>query len=181
MTKDALLERAKTLGIRGRHDLSRDDLATAVMQREMLAEVSTAAKETKTLAHGRRLVRNTNLPWKRKYYFVDAAKYAELAASGVMAKAPGQVQLLLKFMVREGVTSAKTARQGVDVAGDAINTGAVNSVIEPQVLYAYYVQRMLKLGLVFAGYDVGETEDAETETEVEDDTAEDETDDGDGE
>ncbi len=151
MTKNELLARAKELNIKGRHDMSVADLETAIRQREMIAANVEAAKAdapTKT----RRLVKNTNLPWRRKYYYVDVERYEETAEE--RKKVASQVQLMLKFMIDREMVDADSAEQGVTIAGQAINTGAVKSKIEPHVLFAYYRKTMEQYGLVFAGYNL---------------------------
>jgi hypothetical protein len=168
--EDVLEARAVAVGI-DPESLNTRDLETAVNQREMVAEVSQVAKDAAAEVQGkpvRRRGTNLNTPWARKYYHVDVAAYREREADGSLKKAPMQVQLLLRFMVEHGITSVKDAEQGVSVASMAINTGAVKSVIEPQVLFAYYRSKMERLGLVFSGYNLGgESEDAD-EVDVDD-------------
>lgn len=141
-TKNELLALAKNFGITGRHEMSKEDLETAVRQREMIA----ATKPQK------RLVKNTNVPWRRKYYFVDVEKYTEVQEE--LKGVASQVQLMLKYMVEHGMTSADMSEQGGTIAGGAINTGYVKSKIEPEVLFAYYRAKMEQYGLVFAGYNL---------------------------
>jgi hypothetical protein len=184
MTKLDLLARAKALGITGRHDMSKADLEVAVAQREMIQQVSDAAKETaaeiKAEVTGkpvRRRGSNLNTPWARKFYYVSLPAYEAAKTEGRVAKAPMQVQLLLKFMVERGISDARQAQQGVSIATVAVSTGFVKTVIEPHVLFAYYRSKMEQLGLIFAGYNVDGDEDeaAEAEAEAElDQVAEDE-------
>lgn len=143
MTKNELLAVAKTLGIKGRHDLSVEDLRTAVAQKQAIVE----AAPTKNL------VKNTNIPWRRKFYFLDIDTY--IASSEVLKKEASQVQLMLKYMYDAGITSLDDAAQGMTIANEAIAKGYIKTKIEGHVLFAYYVRRMEQYGLTFAGYDVG--------------------------
>jgi hypothetical protein len=179
MTKLDLLARAKALGITGRHDMSKADLETAVTQREMIQQVSDAAKQAQQEIKAeskpvRRRGSNLNTPWQRKYYYVSQSAYDEAKTEGRVAKAPMQVQLLLKFMVERGITEFRQAQQGSSIATVAVSSGFVKTVIEPHVLFAYYRSKMEQLGLVFAGYNVGEGDeesDPEAEAEAADEAA----------
>lgn len=173
MTKLDLLARAKALGIKGRHGMSKTDLETAVAQREQIqqvsdrqAEMATELKASKALTNRRR-GSNLNTPWARKFYYVNVAAYEAAKAEGRVAKAPMQVQLLLRFTVERGITNRKQAQQGSSVASVAVSSGFVKTVIEPHVLWAYYRSKMEQLGLVFAGYNVDGDEDADPEAEAE--------------
>jgi hypothetical protein len=176
MTKLDLLARAKALGITGRHDMSKADLETAVAQREQIQQVSDAAKEAaqeikaETQGKVRRRGSNLNTPWARKFYYVSLPAYEEAKTEGSVAKAPMQVQLMLKFMVERGITSHGQAQQGSSVASVAVSSGFVKTVIEPHVLFAYYRSKMERLGLIFAGYDL-DGEDPEEQAEAADEAA----------
>jgi hypothetical protein len=181
MTKLDLLARAKALGIKGRHDMAKSDLEVAVAQREQIQQVSDAAKqaaqdikaETKPT---RRRGSNFNTPWAPKFYYVDVARYEAAKTEGSVAKAPMQVQLMLRFMVDRGISSRSQAQRGSSISTVAVSSGFVKTVIEPHVLFAYYVRRMEALGLVFAGYDLDGEDDMEAEAEAADEAAlEDET------
>lgn len=172
MTFKDLLARAKSLGIKGRHDMPKADLEVAVAQREMIEKVSESAKaaaqEIKAESKPyRRRGANLNTPWARKFYYVDVAAYEAAKAEGRLAKAPMQVQLLLRFTVERGITDKRQAQQGSSVASVAVSSGFVKTVIEPHVLWAYYRSKMEQLGLVFAGYNVDGDEDADPEAEAE--------------
>lgn len=192
MTKQDLLARAKSLGITGRHDMSKADLEVAVAQREQIQQVSDAAKqaaqEIKSETTGkpvRRRGSNLNTPWARKFYYVSLPAYEAAKTEGRVAKAPMQVQLMLKFMVERGITEHGQAQQGSSISTVAVSSGFVKTVIEPHVLFAYYRAKMEALGLVFAGYDLdGEDADPEAEAEAADEVAledESETDEEEGE
>lgn len=181
MTKLDLLARAKALGIKGRHDMSKTDLETAVAQREQIQQVSDEAKqaaqeikaETKP---ARRRGTNLNTPWAPKFYYVDVARYEAAKTEGHVAKAPMQVQLMLRFMVDRGIASRGQAQRGSSISTVAVSSGFVKTVIEPHVLFAYYVRRMEALGLVFAGYDLDgedtdDADDMEAEAEAADEAA----------
>lgn len=152
MSKNDLLARAKALNIVGRHDMTKEDLETAVRQREMIEANKTAAKQDVAASKGKKLVKNTNLPWKRKFYFLNVRAY-ELR-SEIVKKAPAQVQLILKSMIEAGTTNAESAAMGTEIASYAIIKGGLKTKIEPHVLFAYYRKEMEKLGLEFAGYDM---------------------------
>lgn len=201
MTKVDLLARAKELGIKGRHEMSKQDLETAVHQREQIEAVSQRqaemAKELK--AESRPIVRrrgsNLNTPWQRKFYYISQTAYDQAKTDGRVSKAPMQVQLLLKFMVERGIVESRQAQQGSSIASVAVSTGFVKTKIEPHVLFAYYRSTMERLGLVFAGYnldgdDSEDQEDPEAAAEAADEAAleaaaeaedEDQTDEGEGE
>ena len=146
MSKNDLLARAKSLNIVGRHDMTKEDLETAVRQREMIE----AQKETKPT----KLVKKTNLnlPWQRKYYYLSVRVY-ELKAD-LVKKQPAQVQLILKAMVEAGMVDEENAAMGVDIASEAIRNGGLKTKIEPHVLFAYYRAAMERVGLIFAGYNL---------------------------
>lgn len=152
MSKNDLLARAKALNIVGRHDMTKEDLEIAVRQREMIKANTESVKEEKTVAKGKKYVKNTNLPWKRKYYYLDVRAY-ELKGPSV-AQAPNQVQLLLKSMVAAGFTSPENSAMGTTIASTAIAAGGLKTKIEPHVLFAYYRKDMERLGLIFAGYNM---------------------------
>ena len=151
MSKNDLLARAKALNIVGHHDMSKEDLETAVRQREMIEANKTAAKQDVAEAKGKRLVKNTNIPWRRKFYFINVRAY-ELKAE-LVKKAPNQVQLMLKSMVEAGTVDAESSQMGTTIASAAIAAG-LKTKIEPHVLFAYYRKDMERLGLEFAGYNM---------------------------
>lgn len=142
MTKNELLAIAKNLGIKGRHDLGMEELRAAIVQRQEINQAKPA----------KRLVKNTNIPWRRKYYYLDLDAYAECKEE--LNKVASQVQLMLKYMYDANMTSSDDAEQGITIAGAAINNGYVKSKIEPHVLFAYYRKTMEQYGLVFAGYNI---------------------------
>lgn len=143
-TKKELLAQAKELNIVGRHDMSVDQLSEAInLANEVNSEIK---KPTKNL------VKNTNIPWRRKYYFLDLSVYQ--SKSEEIKKVASQVQLMLKYMAEAGLTSDEDAEQGQTIASDAIAAGYVKTKIEPNVLFAYYRKTMEAYGLVFAGYNL---------------------------
>src|SRR3954462_3777708 len=107
MTKAILLERAKELGIKGRHHMTQQDLETAVRQREIIGSVQDAAQEDAQAEAKptRNLVKRTNLnvPWRRKYYYLDLDRYNE--QSEAVKQAPGQVIGILRSMAERGITN----------------------------------------------------------------------------
>lgn len=154
MSKNDLLARAKALNIVGRHEMTKEDLETAVRQREMIAANVESVKEDKAASKGRKLVKKTNLnlPWRRKYYYINVRVY-ELKAE-LVATMPSQVQLMLKSMIAEGTVDEENAEMGTAIASAAISRGGLKTKIEPHVLFAYYRSKMERVGLVFAGYNL---------------------------
>lgn len=173
MTKKQLLELAKDNEIVGRHDMTKEQLIVALelVDAEQRGEEegedgneeyegdvagagdddSLAAEVEKEIKTGKRLVKNTNLPWKRKFYYLDQLTY-EIRMEEVR-KAPTQVQLILKSMLEEGTVDEESSEMGVTICSAAIANG-LKTKIEPHVLFAYYRKDMEELGLVFAGYNV---------------------------
>lgn len=141
-TKNELLAIAKELGIKGRHDMTVAELKVAVKQRQMIEETKPA----------KRLVKNTNIPWRRKYYFLDVERYE--ANKEELNKVAGQARLILKFMYENDFTGIDAAAQGETIAEAAIAKGYIKTPIEPKALFAYYRRVMEQYGLVFAGYNL---------------------------
>lgn len=120
------------------------------------AAKKTAADVTKTetpvvSTKGKRLVKRTNVPWRRKYYFLDVAKFEE--NSEAVKKAPNQVQIILRHMFDKKITDVDASLMGTDICSGAIENG-LKTKINPPVLFAYYRADMERLGLVFAGYNM---------------------------
>lgn len=121
----------------------------------VVAKKTTAnvANETPNVvtASGAVLVKKTNVPWRRKFYFVDEKVYAE--TEELRKTKASQIQLMLKSMVETKKISAETSAMGDKICSDAI-AGGLKTKISPPVLFAYYRKDMEQLGLVFAGYNM---------------------------
>lgn len=130
-----LAAQAKTLGIKGWNKMKTDALAEAVTKAQKVSN--------------RKGNRSGNVPWRRKFYFVpeDVVNHPDFA------KAPNQVQLMLKSAIEAGITSTENAVQGIGIAQSAIDAGMATK-IAPATLFAYYRKRMETLGLAFAGYNL---------------------------
>lgn len=177
LTKTDLLDRAKKMGVKGRHEMTKDELFNAVFADELATEnedlgteptgefitkdqlvsikrrkPSTARRDAngKVIRHGVNL--SGNLPFKHKYYalreeFADLKKTPQ-SYQDAIAAAPMQVQLLLKFMREHDYVEGNSAGVGGEIAGLAIKKGYVKTRIEPANLFAYYRRVMEALGLV---------------------------------
>lgn len=99
----------------------------------------------KVLRKGRNL--SGNQPFRRKYYYYDLDVKKTPGYDVAFNAAPGQVRLLLKYMENNGITTSDDAMIGADICGGAINSGALQSKIEPAALFAYYRRVMERLGL----------------------------------
>lgn len=102
----------------------------------------------KVVRKGRNL--SGNQPFQHKHYFYDL----DFAQGDVYDKAfqvaPMQVRLILKYMKETGITTNDDALIGADIAGGAINSGYLQSKIDPAALFAYYRRVMERLGLRLA-------------------------------
>lgn len=125
--------------------------ATVTETQAPVADVTSTEAPVVT-SKGKRLVKRTNVPWRRKYYFLDEAKYAE--TEEVRKTKASQIQLMLKYMAENGLTDVDHANQGDAICSGAIAKGYVKTKINPPVLFAYYRKDMEQLGLVFAGYNI---------------------------
>lgn len=116
--------------------------------------VANVANETPVVAttSGVQLTKRTNIPWRRKFYFLDADKYAETEED--RKKVASQIQLMLKYMAENGLTSVESSQDGTHICTGAVDKGYVKTKINPPVLFAYYRKDMEKFGLTFAGYNV---------------------------
>lgn len=85
--------------------------------------------------------------WRIKKYFVDTKAYE--ASKVELAKAPNQVQIMVKYMA-EHYNSADKAEQGKVLCSAAIDKGGLKTVIDPAVLFAYYRKTMESFGLRLA-------------------------------
>lgn len=105
-------------------------------------------EDGKVLRKGRNLSGNQPFQGKNYYYDLDFASGAEYDKA--FQAAPMQVRLILKYMKETGITTPSDALRGGEIAGGAINTGYLQSKIEPAALFAYYRRVMERLGLRLA-------------------------------
>jgi hypothetical protein len=173
MTKGQLLSIAKELDITGRHELSKDDLLSAILE---VAEddgdqddgdvVEVASKDVlvamkrrspsarprsatgKVLRQGLNL--SGNVPYQPKPYALAEAYATEPTGAYLAAvkAAPGQVQLILRCMRREGVVGADEAITGREIVELALTKGYLKTRIGPAALFSYYAKLLQALGVV---------------------------------
>ena len=91
-----------------------------------------------------------NMPFRRKLYFFDLEQKAKPDYEKAFNAAPMQVRLIMKYMEEEGISTVDDAQIGAEIAGGAINSGKLNSKIDPAALFAYYRRVMETLGLRLA-------------------------------
>lgn len=162
-TKKELLNIAKTLGIAGRWDMTKDELAEAVdhatppngedTSKEAISKDKVVELKRRTPSmnerddEGRvvRLGRNLsgNVPYRRKFYFLDTSKVNDEALDA----APNQVKLIIKAMHNLGITSPEAAAQGGPIVERAIESGYLQTKIAPAALFAYYRRLLEALGV----------------------------------
>lgn len=163
ITKKQLIKQAKTLGIKGRSEMTVEALSAAIAAAtpspeaspepspEASPEPSPEPTVDEKLA-AKKVVKRTNMPWRRKFYHLDLAKYGEKAEE--VKKSPNQVQLILRYMAENDMTSVESTKTGPDICGAAVASGFIKTKIDPPVLFAYYRKDMEALGLTFDGYNV---------------------------
>lgn len=176
MTKKELLARATELAIVGRHDMNVAQLQAAIdavikiedeiggdsaviEAREALIELKRRTPSTQERDENGRVVRrgknlSRNVPFKRKFYYLDPAYIDEsLWTDGyreAVEAAPGQVRLILKFMRTYRIADAKTAEQGKTIVDLAKSAGFLASKIPSANLFGYYRRILEALGVVNA-------------------------------
>ena len=165
MTKKQLLDLAKEHDITGRHDMSKDDLVEALAEyvdeeededfdAVEIADAATLVelKKRKPSRNARdgsgRVIRlGTNLsgnsPFQPKFYGLGVKRLNEESVKA----APGQVQLILKYMVEHGVTT-EDPQQGAEIVAHAKALGYIKSKIPDANLFAYYARLLQALGVV---------------------------------
>jgi len=102
----------------------------------------------KVVRKGRNL--SGNQPFQGKPYYYDLDQKNTPDYDKAFNAAPGQVRLMLKFMEKEGITTPEDAERGGEICGAAINSGYLQSKIDPPALFAYYRRVMETLGLRLA-------------------------------
>lgn len=86
--------------------------------------------------------------WRIKEYYIDLKAYK--AATEELKKAPNQVQIMVNHFATKFVDE-KTAAQGKVMCESAIQHGGLKTVIQPNVLFAYYRSTMEAYGLKLKG------------------------------
>lgn len=85
--------------------------------------------------------------WRIKLYYVDKDVYESSKVD--LAKAPNQVQIMVNHFATKFVDK-ESAAQGRVMCQSAIDEAGLRTVIEPNVLFAYYRSTMEKFGLRLA-------------------------------
>lgn len=172
MTKKQLLALETVQLIKGRHEMTKDELvarltaatqpteaqpvvskiiphvAPTTLSDDKLAEigvqiVNQAEKKVKAWVN-----KSGNIPWRKKPYMIDEETFTDRVATGEVAKAPNQVQLILRGMIEMGFTSPDRARIGKDIIDALKQAGKLNTTIPSASLFAYYRRAMEELGVV---------------------------------
>jgi hypothetical protein len=86
--------------------------------------------------------------WRIKEYFVDLKAYE--ASAEALAKAPNQVKIMMAHFAEAYADEGKAA-QGRVMCQSAIDKAGLKTVIEPNVLFAYYRAKMETFGLRLKG------------------------------
>lgn len=130
-------------------DAGTTDLPTKVVEEKRRKKSSRERdEEGKVVRKGRNL--SGNQPFRRKPYFYDLDAKTEDGYAVAFDRAPMQVRLILRYMENQGITTPDDAQIGADICGGAINSGALQSKIDPAALFAYYRRVMERLGLRLA-------------------------------
>lgn len=82
--------------------------------------------------------------WRIKEYYIDVKAYKE--AQEALKKAPNQVQIMVNHFA-EAFNSVDKAAQGKVMCESAIEKAGLRTVIQPNVLFAYYRKVMEGFGL----------------------------------
>lgn len=177
MNKKELLALAGEMQIKGRHEMTKDQLVESLIERtvalygdkadvqrvaskitphyaptqiddDKLAEIGVqiidqAQKKVKAWVN-----KSGNVPWRKKPYMIDEYIFAAAVEAGDVAKAPNQVQLILRGMIEMGFTDPARARIGKDIIDALKQAGKLNTTIPSASLFAYYRRAMEELGVV---------------------------------
>lgn len=184
MSKRELLNKAKTLNISGRHEMTVDELRGRLAHELALsgkggvnADAVKAVKtrrpssrqrddEGKVIREGKNLSGNT--PFQPKYYYLDKRYASEdkwpAAYREAEAAAPMQVRLILKHMRMARLTVENAAQTGGEIVSGATAKKVLKTKIPPENLFAYYRRVLETLGVIHAeGFDGEEGGDGEEE------------------
>lgn len=125
------------------------DLATVVKEtKKRRASAAERGEDGKVVRTGRNL--SGNQPFRAKHYFYDLDAKSTPDYDKAFNAAPMQVRLMMRHMEEEGITTPDDATRGGEIAGGAINSGKLQSKIDPAALFAYYRRVMETLGLRLA-------------------------------
>ena len=172
MSKKQLLAHEIAKDIKGRHEMTKDQLVAALeaKQSELYGDGDIQAEYEQTMTEtlsddklaeiGVQIVdqaqkkvkawvnKSGNIPWRKKPYMIDEETFTDRVATGEVAKAPNQVQLILRGMIEMGFTSPDRARIGKDIIDALKQAGKLNTTIPSASLFAYYRRAMEELGVV---------------------------------
>lgn len=132
-------------------DRAGEEVDLATMVKEVKKRKPSAAErneEGKVVRTGKNL--SGNQPFRGKNYYYDLDVKATVDYDKAFNAAPMQVRLIMKYMEEEGITTPDDAIRGGEIAGGAINSGKLQSKIDPAALFAYYRRVMETLGLRLA-------------------------------
>ena len=172
MSKKQLLALDAAKAIKGRHEMTKDQLVIALTATDLADQDDQAAPVDPTptvkldweLQHPaiddgeddadapvpaltpRRS--SGNVPYKHKYYYLDVETYRSLADE--VAKAPNQVQLILKTMLQCEFVGYDNAEIGKTIVDAGKKAGILRTTIGSAQLFAYYRRRLEQLGVVHA-------------------------------
>lgn len=175
MTKKELLVVAAQAEIKGRHDMSKEQLVAALNQSvldskcsadevddlEEVEEAAAPAEELNELPVRPAIVeeepkqkkayvnKSGNVPYKQKPYFLDMETYNQSAEA--LAKAPNQVKLILKCMAEAGIVDYDAAMIGREIVDLAKKNGYLTTTIPSANLFAYYRRELEKYGVTYTG------------------------------
>jgi nucleoid DNA-binding protein len=151
MTKKELLTLATKYEIKGRHDMTKDQLQSAInavaeevvgqeIAEETFGELETSEAKKPVLRKGRNP--SGNIPWKPKFYMFNGTNNE--AQAEAFAKLPKQARNILTFMKEE----LSFGQQGKFIVESAIGTGYLKPTpIMPDALFAYYAKKMQAAGM----------------------------------
>lgn len=132
-------------------DRAGEEVALADVVKEVKKrKVSSAERDEagKVLRTGKNL--SGNQPFRAKMYYYDLDVKTTADYEKAFSAAPNQVRLIMRHMEEAGITTAEDAMRGGEIAGEAINSGKLQSKIDPAALFAYYRRVMETLGLRLA-------------------------------
>lgn len=125
------------------------DLATIVKETKK-RKVSAAERDEEGKVKRVGVNLSGNQPFRGKNYYYDLEAKSTVDYDKAFNSAPMQVRLIMKHMEDEGITTPDDAMRGGEIAGGAINSGKLQSKIDPAALFAYYRRVMERLGLTLA-------------------------------
>jgi hypothetical protein len=127
-TKAALLATAKILGIVGRHDMSKEQLLSAIAAKQATKRVGSSG----------------NKPYRVKYYRLAAPRNIRSS----FKTAPQQVKAIICAMYK----SEESEMTGNEIGQLAVELGFLKTKQDPHLIFAYYRKQLEVYGLEFAGY-----------------------------